>query len=661
MKCPHCETTVLQEVVLTCPQCQADLGALSYVSKIRSDLLQVKQTIGSRLSTLENSLQALEDMVAKSVKPKQASFEKQIPTTEKPENEKFTREIRQEAQAKEPVAPFVAEQEKNPSHPSVRQGPQQVQSNKEAEIQFGQKWLLVSGIIIMVLGVGYFLKYSFDQNWIGPAARVSMAYLTGIVLLVLGERFRKKDFVAFGLNLVGGGIATLYFSTYAAYQMYDLFDQGVSFGIMVMITALAGTLAVIYDSKQTAVLGLIGGFLTPVLLSTGRDNQLALMTYMVILNFGLLGIAFYKNWRSLNYLGFIFTSLLFAAWYANHYHGSKFWQTMLFLNIFFLIYAFVPFLYYFFPKRPREAIGGFSISVPNAFLTFLYSYLMIKPLFGVPAISVVSVAYAAFFLWMAQWIYRKDKTNTGILVILLGQALLFLIITVPLLFSKQWITVFWAMQATILVWIALRLYNKRLYMGGMALLGVAIGRFIFYDYPEVFYLSVDRDLYHGGAAPPFTYLLVERWITTGTVLAAVYISAILLRKNAKKGTGLVTLSSKAFFTLFAILLFYALNIEVSAFFREYLPQARFAALSVLWALFSIVTIVIGFVTNESAIRKCAIGLFGLTITKVFFVDMENVSTPFRIISFMVLGLVLILASYLYHRYKDLILPKNLQK
>ena len=197
--------------------------------------------------------------------------------------------------------------------------------DSQFEISVGQKWLLIVGIVTMVFGVGYFLKYSFERGWIGPAGRVVLAYIWGIVFMVAGSQFRKKSFEAFGLSLIGGGIATLYFATFAAFQIYHLFTHAPSFLIMIIITALASVLSIIYDTKWLAILGLIGGFLTPVMLSTGQDNQIVLMTYMTILNLGLLGIAFYKRWDILNILGFGFTYLLYTGWAMKHYTELRFW------------------------------------------------------------------------------------------------------------------------------------------------------------------------------------------------------------------------------------------------------------------------------------------------------------------------------------------------
>jgi uncharacterized membrane protein len=150
------------------------------------------------------------------------------------------------------------------------------------EVQFGQKWLLLVGIAITVLGLGFFLKYAFEQNWIGPAGRVALAYLTAAGFLGVGESARRRGITPFGLYLVGGGIAALYLRNFAASQIYALIGQATAFGFMILVTLLAGGLSLLYDVMWLSIVGLIGGFLTPVLLSTGQDHQIALMSYMTM-------------------------------------------------------------------------------------------------------------------------------------------------------------------------------------------------------------------------------------------------------------------------------------------------------------------------------------------------------------------------------------------
>ena len=152
-----------------------------------------------------------------------------------------------------------------------------------------------------------------------------------------------------------------------------------------------------------------------------------------------------------------------------------------------------------------------------------------------------------------------------------------------------------------------------------------------------------------------------RLMASVIVLGASLLPAYLLPKGGE-GIGYFHGKDKdLFFGIFGALLFIVLNIEVGAFFHDYAPRARFAAISVLWTFFSIALIAIGFLKNKALLRQCALGLFGVTMVKVFFVDMSNVSTPYRIVSFTVLGIMLIGASYLYHRYKERILPALSEK
>ena len=466
-------------------------------------------------------------------------------------------------------------------------------SASDFETRLGQKWLLIIGLLTMVFGVGYFLKYSFDQGWVGPAGRVAMAYVWGIAFLIAGNAFRRKDFEAFGLSLVGG-------------------------------------------------------FLTPVLLTTGQDNQLALMTYMTILNLGLLGIAFYKKWDLLNALGFAFTYLLYTGWFVSYYKEPKFWPAILFLNVFYLIYSIVPFAYQFL-RNSSERVQGYLIMVPNSFIAFAFSYGMIKSHFSLPWVSVISLFYATVFLAMASLLARKGKQNQEAFVVLLGNAALFLIITVPLLFSKQWITIFWAAQALVLLWMGIKLGRRALAGGAYALFGITVYKFLFHDYSMIFRFSAVRDF---SFLNSYLSLLPERFITTVLLLAALYGAGSLAARASLRIVTPELNDSAALFSVWAALLFIVLNIETAAFFHEYLPAARFAALSVLWTVFAVVLMIKGIRGNISLLRKVSFALFLITILKVFFFDMSNVSTPYRIVSFIILGLVLVGTSYLYYKFKD---------
>jgi hypothetical protein len=517
--------------------------------------------------------------------------------------------------------------------------------------------ILIIGIILTIFGVGYYLKYSFEQGWIGPAGRVAMSYLFGIGFLFGANKLIQQKFNKLGLSLYGGGAAILYSATFAAFQIYHLFNQPLSMVLMILITMLVCSLSIFYNTKWLAVLGLVGGFLTPMLLNTGQDNQVSLMLYMIILNSGLIVIAFQKKWELLNVLGFIFTYLLFTVWYANHYCLDKFWVTIVFLNLFYLTYSIVPFAYQL-REKITEKMNAFYIMIFNSFFAFGYSYFMIKQRFAVEWVSVVTIIYAAIFLLMANYLYKKNMHQIDGFIILISKAAFFLVITIPIMFSQHWITVFWMAQVIVLFWLGIKLNRHTLVKGSYVLFAVTLYKFLFYDYGSIFKLRV----YGWFIKPDYGYMIIERYLTLFFLLAGAYIFARMVKETGRQyvtGESLPQLSqelseknSSRIYAVWGSILFIVLNIETAAFFHDYLLNARFAAISVLWTVFSVMLMVKGFKDNNSIFRRVALGLFIITIMKVFFVDISNISTPYRVISFILLGLVLIQVSFLYYKYKD---------
>ncbi|HPG58494.1 MAG TPA: DUF2339 domain-containing protein [Candidatus Wallbacteria bacterium] len=542
-----------------------------------------------------------------------------------------------------------------PSGATTRNAAAQPQQEGDFEIMVGQKWMLIIGIITIVFGVGYFLKYSFERELIGPAGQVALSYLLGATFLGLGNFFHQKAaFVTFGLYMIGGAIAVFYFSAFAAFQLYTppVIGQEFSFLIMILITVLASVLAIRFDVKWLAVLGLIGGFLTPVLVSSGRDNFLGLMSYMTLLNFGVLFVAFKKNWNLLNGLGFIGTYILYSGWYARYYADEKFWPALVFVNVFYLIYSVAPFAYQYLKNNTESSpASGFLIITFNAFIGFGYSYNMICEHFRASYYaSVITVFYAAVFLAMASHLFKQGKRFADAFVVALGMASLFLIITIPMIFSNHWITFFWAAQAFVLLFMASKLGRSAVYAGSYILFAISLFKLFAIDYPAPGIFRLNTDMM--SIEPHFTYLLAERYIAWIGVLAMFFTAAGTLRKLDVKLIVNDLRDSTIAYIIFGICLFAVLNIETAAFMFDYLPAARFAFISGLWACFAAALMVIGFKFNKYGVRKTSIALFLMTLIKVFLFDMGDMSTPWRILSFMVLGFIMVTVSFYYHKFKD---------
>ncbi len=672
MKCPQCSKDI-KKALKACDSCgymfhDEMYGGLSFYFDLKDELIDLdsaKDRIVSGIKKLNTKIYKYEALLSSDIEKMSRELQKGVSSTEntmQPNSEKNVPSSKDmqlphsplASSKEEPVRPGPVPVKKLPLKYSSRQP--EKEKTSDFEINIGQKWLLIIGVITMVFGIGYFLKYSFEQGWIGPAGRVAMAYIWGAVFMFAGNKFRKKDYTAFGLSLVGGGIATLYFATFAAFQLYHLFAQTPSFLLMVLITGIASVSAIIYDTKWLAILGMIGGFLTPVMLSTGHDNHIFLMSYMTVLNLGLLGVAFYKKWDILNILGFISTYFLYTGWIMGHYAYSKFWPAIIFLNIFYFIYSVIPFAYQFLGTK-KESIRGFAIITLNSFIAFGFNYHMITQQFSTEWVGVVSIMYSIVFLLMAAYLYKTGRHEQEAFTVLVAKAALFLIITVPIIFSEHWITIFWAAQAAVLLWTGLSLARKKLVIGSYVLLATALIKFLYYDYPAVF--SFGFDTFH--MLNSYSHLLLERLMTT--VLLILVLSAF--SRIARQGpltylSDMVATPSNAndssiFFGICGSLIFVSLNIETSSFFYEYLPNARFAAISVLWTLYSVLLMIKGFKDNISFVRIASLGLFFVTLVKVFLFDMSRMHTPYRILSFIVLGVVMIGTSYLYHRYKDRII------
>jgi uncharacterized membrane protein len=640
MPCPKCNAPI-KSPGDRCTVCNHPFGteltdklALFFSLHNENEYLKsVTSSLQARADKTVQKIRELEDSIGQILKRQAGELnQKTSPATVAPQAETV------------PAKPMSA-----PPKPAIRpemlvQGtaPLRLESN------LGQKWLLIVGIVLMVFGVGYFLKYSFDQGWVGPAGRVVMAYLWGIIMLGGGNFFYRKNYRIFGLYLVGGGIAVLYFATYAAFQIYPLFSQWAAFSIMILITLVASVAAIQYDAKWLAVLGLTGGFFTPVML--GRmENHWTLMIYLTILNIGLLGIAFYKKWDLLNILGFIGTYLLYISWFHTVYKTVEFWPALIFLNIFFLIYCIIPFTYQYFKERTKEPLW-FWMTVINSFVAFGYSYALIQERFSTKEVSLISVAYALVYLVLATLCFRNRKMVQQPLVMFIAEAALFLFIAVPLLLSGRWVPVFWVFQSLCLLWAAVRLNLRKIMIGAYLVMAGIIAKFVLFDLKAFFGLSWTRFTIDNWAQ----YLSGDRITTFVMVLLGLYLFAGLARKEKLR---LLTArayfyDSRVIYTVWACLLFILLNIEVSSGLHFHLDAARLVAISVLWAVFSVVLMGLGLGMNIRGMRKTALILFFVTAGKVLLWDTGDFSTPYRIISLLVVGLLLVGASFLYYRFRN---------
>jgi uncharacterized membrane protein len=202
--------------------------------------------------------------------------------------------------------------------------------NPDLEKFIGENLISKIGIGILVLAIGFFVKYAIDNNWIGEVGRVCVGLLCGGILVGLAHKLRNS-YKSFSSVLIGGGMAVFYFTITLAYHNFHLFGQTASFVILIAITAFAVALSLLYDRQELAIISLVGGFSAPFLVSDGSGHYQTLFIYLIILNAGLLILAYNKAWRLLNLLAFIFTVVIFGGWLFTNEEAAITYRIRLYL------------------------------------------------------------------------------------------------------------------------------------------------------------------------------------------------------------------------------------------------------------------------------------------------------------------------------------------
>jgi uncharacterized membrane protein len=214
------------------------------------------------------------------------------------------------------AAPSLSQPVSAPSKPVVSPPPKE--PSALWNFFFGGNTLVRVGILVLFIGVSFLLKYAADHGLVPIELRLAGVAAGGIVLLVLGWRLRHRR-AGYALMLQGGGIGILYLTVFAALRLYQLVPPTLAFVLLAGMAFFSALLAIVQDSKALAITGAAGGFLAPILASTGGGSHVALFSFYAVLNAGILFIAWFKAWRELNLVGFVFTALIGLAWGTDRY------------------------------------------------------------------------------------------------------------------------------------------------------------------------------------------------------------------------------------------------------------------------------------------------------------------------------------------------------
>jgi uncharacterized membrane protein len=338
--------------------------------------------------------------------------------------------------------------------PGKKQKPTFFERNPDLEKFIGENLVSKIGIAILVLAIGFFVKFAIENNWIGPIGRVSIGILCGGILVALAHRLRHS-YKAFSSVLAGGGLAVFYFTITLAYHQFNLFNQATAFVIMVVITIFAVALSILYNRQELAVIALAGGFAGPFLVSNGSGNYKVLFTYLLILNTGLLVIAYNKAWRILNGLAFIFTAILFTGWLISLNYdapANTYSNGLLFATAFYLLF-FIINIANNIKENKKFIVADFSILLINTALYFAAGLYCIGQMNKPEYRGLFTILIGVLNLVASYLLFRKKKVDTNILYLFIGITLTFISLTAPIQLHGNYITLFWASETVLLFWL----------------------------------------------------------------------------------------------------------------------------------------------------------------------------------------------------------------
>ncbi|MGX9727433.1 MAG: DUF2339 domain-containing protein [Candidatus Electronema sp. VV] len=375
------------------------------------------------------------------------------------------------------------------------------------------------GLLVLFFGVAFLLKYAADRNVISLEMRLLGVAMGGLGLLGFGWRQRQAR-PGFALLLQGGGIGIMYLTVFAAFKLYHLLPSPLAFAVMLGLVVTSTALALLQDSSPLAQFGAAGGFLAPVLLSTGSGNHVALFSYYALLNSGILAVSWFKAWRSLNLLAFLFTLGIGSMWGLNSYQPQHFATAEPFLILFFLMFNAIGVLFAFRqPPNLRGYVDG-TLVFGTPVICFSLQAGMVQDMPHGLALSALVVSL--FYVVLARFLWNKgdERLRQGMRTLteaLLALGIVFATLAVPLALSGRWAAVTWAMEGAALIWVGIR-QNRVLARSTGFLLQFGAGFFFLADLG-----------YHGADDAPLP-LLNGAWLGSAIIALSALFSSWQLHK-----------------------------------------------------------------------------------------------------------------------------------
>ena len=381
------------------------------------------------------------------------------------------------------------------------------------------------GILIFIIGIGFFVKYAIDQNWINETARTLMGYAVGAGMLVLAERLHKR-YHTFSSLLAGGAFGIYYLITAIAFHYYALFSHTIAFVILCVTTIFMSAVSVLYDRKELAVTALVGGFIAPFIISTDSSSIISLQIYITILNIGMFCLAMYKKWAILPMVSFAFTYIILwgttaLGSFSDSEAGTTYPTLFAFATLFYVIFLLPVVFILRTQYGANTRLGLLGIITANSFMYLIYGDFLLQQFEA----SSDTTAYLAFFIAavnLAIHLYLRFRVEgqDTLRNLMLGLAVTFASMGIPILFSAANVLMVWAAESVLLLWLFTKEKNRIYELASAVLLLLTLGALAYYRTTDTFIHDTGESLFFNGA-----------FFVTTFVSIAYYVVAVIMQFN----------------------------------------------------------------------------------------------------------------------------------
>ena len=496
-------------------------------------------------------------------------------------------------------------------------------SNIDWETVMGRNWFAIIGTIALAVGAAFFLSLAFENDWIGETGRVLLGLVGGFILLAAGE-YSARRIPRWSQPVTSGGISILYLSIYASFGFYELISPVAALGFLLLVVAISGLLAIRYESTTIALMTIVGAFATPVFLGRDMGDQLfALLGYLLIVDLGILGVATFRNWRWFTLIGMLATYVLLASW-IDIIPNDQLLFGQAGISAVFLIFVGATMLFHIVWRRPPKPFDMALMTI-NAVAYYGMSFGLLWAEYEV-WFGLFSLILGAFYAVVGYASIKRSGAPPEVALYSVATALLFITIAVPLQLTGGWITVGWAVEGSILVWVGFTVASDRVRIFALGVFAIAIFRLLALD---TFFMNTrEFDIFVNDRFPIFVVGIASMYVAT-YLYRRHHLTASDWERNIDAvlaiGANMLTvwILTAEIFNYYERQMLEANVSQVS----EAARSAQVSAITVTWAVYAIGLVTVGFGRRMVVVRWLGLALIALVAAKFVLYDTAALPEP----------------------------------